>query len=104
MLELAIGLALLTVVVSLFIPVYVNFEHAKVDSWETITYRVMDSMMPFQATISHRTRSLCPWNFRPFESGAISQGTDRMEAQRHRLKSLCGSCCWQERLQSDCRV
>ena len=40
--------ALVVVVAGMFVLVYFDSEEAKTTSWETVTYRVMDSMLPFQ--------------------------------------------------------
>ena len=47
-LEVLIVSALVIGVFGLFVPVYAKYQQADARSWETITLRVMDSMLPFQ--------------------------------------------------------
>ena len=47
-LEGLVTVLLTVVVLAVFVPIYFNFEQARTHAWETITYRIMDSMLPFQ--------------------------------------------------------
>ena len=47
-LEISLSLALLIGVCALLVPVYFNWQDAQISSWETLSFRIMDSISPFQ--------------------------------------------------------